>query len=288
MLTDLAIRAGLALFQSLPEDQALRLGRGLGLFWFHAVRYRRRHVLDAMRQALGDERDEAEIHALARANFAHYGQVLAEFSRLPLLDHDALAEQVEFTGRERFAKARERGRGVVVITGHFGNWDLAAAAQAMLGLGVHVVTRRLHSASADRAWQRVRRERGIRFLEDHGSIWPILRLLRAGEAVALVLDQHVGGRRGVPARFFGRRAWTARAAAVLALRTGCAVLPVFNYREKNGWHRMTFGDEIPPVRRGDSETNVLLTTQRYNDVLEAFIREHPEQWLWAHRRWKRN
>jgi KDO2-lipid IV(A) lauroyltransferase len=288
MLTSLAIRAGLALFQSLPERRALQLGRGLGLFWFHAVRYRRQHVLTAMRDALAGQRSETEIRSLARANFAHYGQVLAEVTRLPLLSNGALAERVEFTRRDRFEAARRRGHGVIVITGHYGNWDLLAAAQAELGLGVHVVTRHLHSAAADREWQRLRRARGIRFLDDYGSIREIVRLLRAGGAVALVLDQHVGGRRGVPVRFFGRTAWTARAAATLALRTGCAVLPVFNYRDADGVHRMSFGEEIPLAEGRDDDATIRATTQRYNDVLENFIRAHPEQWLWAHRRWKTN
>jgi len=278
----------MALFQTLPEQRALKLGRGLGLFWYHAVRYRRRHVLEAMRQALGDEHGERQIHALARANFAHYGQILAELSRLPLLDEERLAERVTFTGLENFEDARAKGRGVIVVSGHFGNWDLLAVAQAMMGLGIHLVTRHLHSRSVDRAWQRLRRDRGLRTLDDHGSIRDILRLLRAGESVGFVLDQHVSGRRGIPVTFFGRRAWTARAAAVLAQRTGCAVLPVFNHRDADGRHRMRFAAEIPLDRGADAAETVRRTTQRYNDVLEAFIREHPEQWFWAHRRWKAN
>ncbi|MFO7655289.1 MAG: lysophospholipid acyltransferase family protein [Candidatus Krumholzibacteriia bacterium] len=284
MLTTFAIRAGCAVFQTLPERQALRLGRGLGLLWYHAVRYRRAHVRRSLSLAFHDLTSH-ELRALTRANFVHYGQVLAETARLPLLVPASLARHVEFTGSERFEEARARGRGVVLISGHYGNWDLLAVAQALAGYEIHVVTRRLHSRGADRAWQEMRRAQGVRFLPDHGSSRDILRLLRAGKTVGLILDQHVGGRRGVPVRFLGRPAWTARAAAVLAARTGCAVLPVFNCRGDGRYH-VEFGPEIPLAVGRDAAETELLTTQRYSDVLEAFIRRHPEQWLWAHRRWK--
>lgn len=308
-----ALRATARLFQTLPEDRAVALGRRLGLT-AHGVLPRRRAVARAgLRQALGDQCGEAQLHALCRRNFAHYGVVLAEFLRLPRLTDAQLLDRFTVTGLEHVHAARARGRGLIVLTAHVGNWEYLAAAQAAWGLDIAVITRHAHQAGVDRFWQGIRRDRGIRFLHAWRSLRTLVRHLRDGGAVGMSIDQNEGGTSGARVPFFGREAGTVKAPALLAARTGCPVIMALSWRDDHGRHHASFSEELPlvgpagPVRapgkdgrpgrqdgpgakgsspEADLAAVIDATTRGYNARLEAFIRAHPEQWTWVHRRWK--
>lgn len=273
-------------FQSLPEPAALRLGRGLGLFWHDVVRYRRTQVRTGLRQAFGHELAERDLRRLGRENFGHYGTVLAEFLRLPRLDDEALLERFEVTGLEHVHRARAGGRGLIVLTAHVGNWEWLAAAQAALDLDIAVVTRHAHQDGVDRYWQTVRTRRGIRFFDAYGSLHGMMRHLRDGGAVGMSIDQNEGGTSGARVPFFGREAGTVKAPALLSARLGAPVIMALSWRDAQGRHHATFSDEIPLCEGRDLADTVDRTTRRYNALLEDFIRDHPAQWTWVHRRWK--
>jgi len=285
-LSETLLRVVAAAIQALPEPAALRLGRGLGLAWYCLGRRRRRTALAGLRQAFGATRDDRELRRLCRANFAHYGTVLAEFLRLPRLDDQSLRDRFTVSGLERVRAARDRGRGLIVLTAHVGNWEYLAAAQAAWGLDIRVITRHAHHAGVDRFWQGVRRDRGVRFLDSYRSLKDVLRHLRAGGAVGMSIDQHEGGTTGARVGFFGREAGTVKAPALLAARTGCPVILALSWRDRAGRHHATFSEEIPLADGGDLAEIVARTTRRYTELLEAFVAEHPEQWTWVHRRWK--
>lgn len=285
-MTDRLLSLVATIFQRLPEPAALRLGRGLGLAWHDIVRYRRRVARAGLFQAFGDELPARTIHRLCRQNFAHYGTVLTEFLRLPALDDDALLSRFDVEGLEHVTSARDRGLGLIVLTAHVGNWEWLAAAQAALGLDVAVITRHAHHRGVDQFWQRVRRERGIRFLENYRSVSAVMRHLRDGGAVGMAFDQNEGGTSGARVDFFGREAGTVKSPALLAARLGCPVILALSWRDQDGRHHATFSEEIPLVEGRDLSDTVERTTRRYNALLENFIQQHPAQWTWVHRRWK--
>jgi KDO2-lipid IV(A) lauroyltransferase len=265
---------------------ALGCGRGLSTAAFVLVRRRRAIALDNLRQALGTELDDAELRAICRGSFQHLGVVLAEFLRLPSLSPAQLLDRFRVTGLEHVQAARAAGRGPVLITAHVGNWEWLCAAQAHLGVGAVIVTRHAHVGAVDRFWQGRRARCGIETVDGAGSLPQILRLLRAGRPVGLAIDQHEGGTSAVRVPFFGRDAGTTKTPALLAARTGCAVLPAWSWRDADGLHRATFGPEIPLREGATLEETVALTTRAYNTWLEGVVRARPEQWLWVHRRWK--
>ena len=273
-------------FQRLSEPAALRLGRGLGLFWHDVVRHRRGQVRQGLHQAFGQELSSHEQHRLGRDNFAHYGVVLSEFLRLPLLDDQSLLDRFEITGLEHVHQARARGQGLIVLTAHVGNWEWLAAAQAALGLDIAIITRHAHQDGVDRYWQDLRRRRGIRFFDAYGSLPALIRHLRDGGAVGMSIDQNEGGNSGARVDFFGRESGTVKAPALLSARTGAPVIMALSWRDEDGRHHAHFSDEIPPVEGRDLTDTVNLTTRHYNRLLEDFIRQHPSQWTWVHRRWK--
>ncbi len=275
------------LFRLLPERSALRLGRGLGLLARALIRRRRAVALSGLRQAFAGRYDEKQLRDLCRENFAHYGVVLAEFLRLPALSDAALLSRFTVTGLEHAHAARARGKGLIILTGHVGNWEYLALAQAAWDLDMLVITRRAHRRSIDRFWQGVRRARAARFLDAHGSLAEVRRHLREGGTVGMSIDQHEGGKTGVRGPFFGREAGTVKAPALLAARTGCPVIMLLSWRDAQGRHHASFSEEIPLAPGRDIAETVARTTRRYNELLEAFIRAHPAQWTWVHRRWKR-
>ena len=281
----LIVKAALFLAASIPEKTFLNLGKLLGLFWFHGIRFRRGLVMHNLRMAYRGEKTECELLAIARDNFVHYGVGMAEFLRFPLLGREALEEKIVLHGFEHLQAAIDRGRGVVVIMGHYGNWDMLAVSQALLGVGAHIVTRPAKNSVANEYWMKIRTEKGVRFIADRKSIYSILKLLKANAIVGMLMDQFMGSSMGIWVNFFGQEARTMKAPAWLALKTGCAVVAIDNYREGTRHHCVIY-PALEWIPNDDEDEAIRLNTQNYNDVLERFIREHPSQWLWIHRRWK--
>lgn len=285
-MTHLLLRGLAACFQRLPESAALALGRGLGRCAHGLARGRRRIALAGLHQALGTTHTDDELRALCRANFVHYGTVLAEVLRLPRLNDDQLLARFTLAGREHHDRARARGRGVIVITAHLGNWEWLVAAQQAWGLEMAVITRHAHDRGVDRFWQGMRTNRGIHCIDSYRSLKEVLRHLQRGGTVGMTIDQHEGGTTGARVPFFGREAGTVKAPALLAARLQAPVLLFLSWRDGQGRHHARFSEEIPLVEGATLAETVDRTTRRYNALLEQAIREHPEQWSWVHRRWK--
>lgn len=281
-----ALRAAAAAFQALPERRAVDLGRGLGRCCHAVLRGRRQIALAGLKRAFGHEHDAQALARLCRENFAHYGTVLAEFLRLPLLSEEQLLARFTVRGLEHASAARAHGRGLIILTAHLGNWEYLAQAQAAWDLDMLVITRRAHQRGVDRFWQGIRRARRSRFVDAYGSLGVVMRHLRRGGTVGMSIDQHEGGTTAVRVPFFGEQAGTVKAPALLSLRTGAPVILLLSWRDAQGMHHATFSEEIPLVVAVDPAAVVARTTRRYNEMLEAAIGEHPEQWAWVHRRWK--
>jgi len=274
--------------QRLPRRRALSLGRRAGRLAACLFPRRRSLVRRNLRRAYRGEKREAELAEIARLNFEHYGQCAAEFLRIPMLTAEDLAGTATFHGLEHLRAVQRGGRGGILLLGHSGNWDLMAVAQALAGFGAHVITKEIRYPALNEVWMEVRRARGVQFLAASESAFALVRLLKRGGLAAIVLDQHRPRAQGIQTRFFGRPVSTMPVAAVLALRLGCPVLPVEGWRDERGHHQFVVHPQVPLVRGADDAASVTLTTQAFNDVLEAMVRRHPEQWTWIHRRWKRH
>lgn len=269
----------------LSPEWASKIGRGLGLFGYYVVRYRRGLVEAQLSSALNISPTDGELRRLVRANFLHYGLLAIEFLRIRLLRTKELGASVRLEGESHLREAMALGKGVLILSGHLGNYDLSAVALALNDFQIRIVSKPLKIKAIERFWMEERSVFGLEISLNRGSIRGILKALNAGKGVVFVLDQHSSTEQ-VWVDFFGRSASTLPALAVLAQRTGAPVVPVFTHREPDDSHIITIQPAVPFEEMDDRNEAVEHNTQRYTALIEAAIRQHPEQWTWIHERWK--
>lgn len=263
-----------------PLGLASRLARFYVRLLARAIPRLRRTALRNLAMALPELGPEGHAR-IADGVFASVARLLVTFARFPRMRGEGVKEWIGYEGYEHFERAAAAGKGVLFATGHLGNWELSAFAHALLSAPMHVVVRPLDNPLIDRLVARRRTLSGNRLIEKKEFARPILAALRRNEAVGVLIDQNAALENGVFVDFFGVPACATNGLARLAARSGAAVIPGFAL-----WH----GEEAryvlrfyPPVPiTGDAQTD----TAALHKVLENVIREHPDQWLWIHRRWK--
>ncbi|HEX8790367.1 MAG TPA: lysophospholipid acyltransferase family protein [Polyangiaceae bacterium] len=257
------------------------LGAVLGWLAGSVLRIRRGHVEQAMRVA-GVEQPERT----ARAFYAELGVSAVEFLWLALRGPKALSHvEMEARSRVRWDEALAMNRGVVVAASHTGNWDLAACAVAR-ECELLVVTKHLSVRWLDRFWQSTRTALGVRLADAAGALGHAKEMLRRGGAVAMMIDQApTSARHAVTAEFLGAAAHADRAPAALAAASGAPLVVAASHRDGRGRQVLEVLDVLVPPRRA-SRAWVERATRAATRALDAFVRRHPSQWLWLHRRWK--
>jgi Kdo2-lipid IVA lauroyltransferase/acyltransferase len=265
-----------------PGPLGLAIGRRLGdaLWWL--LPGRRAVALANLRRCLGAERSEPDLRRLGRRSFQHLGMNLVEISRYVHRPTRVMLSQVHVQGGEHLHAAAAAGRGILVLTAHYGNWELLAAAHPLTGLPLSIVTRPLDHPLLDELAGRFRRRSGAELITKRQAVREVLGALRRQRMVGILLDQNATRAEGVFVPFFGSSASTSKGLALLALRTGAPVVPVFLRRESSGRHCLEVGPALPPP----PDAQVASYTAAFNQVLEAAIRRAPEQWLWMHDRWR--
>ena len=262
----------------------------IGRLIYRLLPVRRRVVLANLRRVFAGRTTEDEIIRLAQEHYAHLALSLIEFARFSFLSPARRAALVRVENAEACVRAGAQGKGVLILTGHFGNWEVATVA----GIGnfpqyrgqFHVLRRPLHPAVLDRLVTRRFRRAGLGVLPKKGALDRILDRLAAGDAVVFILDQHAGGRDAVWVDFFGHPAGTFRSLAIIALATGAPVVPLSSWREADGRHVLRFEEALPLAQHRSPGEAIRSNTRAYNAALEQLILRHPDQWFWMHRRWK--
>ncbi|MFQ5586462.1 MAG: lysophospholipid acyltransferase family protein [Thermodesulfobacteriota bacterium] len=273
------------LVNQLPLPLLQAAGRGLGRLAYRIDRRHRDIALANLTMAFGRERSRRELASIAVRLFENLGMNMMEFSRLPWLKRGNLKGYVRCEGLEHLEKALRRGKGVIFITGHLGNWELMAAWYGLKGYPVDVVVRDLDSPLVDDFVRWVRTRSGNRVVPKRRSMRELLRTLRGGGIVGILLDQNVTWSEGVFVNFFGKLACTNKGAALLAVASGAPVVPTFIVRKGRG-HRIIVGREIEVVNSGDRRSDVIENTCRFTRAIEDMVRRYPDQWFWIHQRWK--
>ena len=290
MKVTLKDRAEYALFsmllkgaEGLSDERALRLGGAIGRFGYRRVKVRRDVVEGHLRRAFPD-RDAAWVRETAEAAYTHLGRETMQTLRMSKMRPEHVRDIVRHEiGRERFYEAIDEGRGVVLVAGHFGNWELGAASVAANGRAIDVVYQRQRNPLFNDAIVKARERLGLRLIDRRVAAREALKSLRAGRVVAFVADQNAG-RSGVFVPFFGRLASTHRGPALLAVRSGAPIF--FGAAVRRGDHYLGMTEEITVPRLGDTDQVVHRITAAFTAVLERLVREYPGQYFWHHRRWK--
>jgi KDO2-lipid IV(A) lauroyltransferase len=281
----LAYRVALGGLTIVPERIAFRVGEGIGWAAGFLLRIRWKTVRDHLRHAFPQE-TEAWRNRVARASYRHLGRESVATFRWARSGPQEIRERTEVVGLETLQAAVAEGRGVVLVTGHFGNWEIGGASLAAWGIPMDVIARRQRNPLFDHDINRAREQLKMRVMERSGAIKQILRSLREGRVVAFVGDQNVR-RGGVFVDFLGQKAATARGAAFFALRAGCPFIVAFIRRQPSFPQRYRLIiQRLPCAPTGNMEEDVLRLTKAHTYLLEEQAREHPEQYFWQHRRWK--
>ena len=264
---------------------ALATGRRLGDLAGLLLTRRRRAALANLAVAFPDLPGAAR-RRLARRAWQHLGMTLVELARA--LDRPLNATLAELTldGLEHIRGVMaEHGR-ALVLTAHLGNWEYLTASHRLMGYPLAIVVRPLDSPMLDELAASLRRKSGAELIDKRGAVRPVLEALRRGGLVGVLLDQNATRREGVFVPFFGRAASTSRSLALLALRTGTPIVPIFIRREGAGRHRVVIEPPLPLPAANDLNEAIVELTARCTATIEAAVRQAPEQWLWSHDRWR--
>jgi len=280
----LIVRVLVAVVRFTPDWLVRCSGTTIGLAFYAVDRGHRRIAARNLATAF-PLRSPAERRAIARAAFGHFGRLLTELLKFSTLSRDKMLARVEFDGDDRARAAYAQGRGVLFVTGHFGYWELQALVHALRVEPVAVLGRALDNPHLNALLETIRERTGNTVLYRQGTIRRVMRTLEANHGVAVLIDQHIMSRDAVYVDFFEQPAATTSAVAALALRTGAVVMPVFALPIGRGRYRMIYEHPVEPPRI-EGEQAIREFTQRCTDVLEMYVRRHPELWLWMHRRWR--
>jgi KDO2-lipid IV(A) lauroyltransferase len=262
----------------------------LGRLIYHLLPARRSVILENLNRVYGDVASREEIKAIAQAHYAHLLRLFFEFCTYPWIPRARKAGMARIENKEAILKAHAQGKGVIILAGHLGNFEIATAAgmaQFSAAWGrFYFVRRPIKSKWLDALVTRRFQAAGLRVLPNSGSLDSILDRLAAGDVIVFPFDQHAGPKRGLLAEFFGHPAGTFRSLALIALASQAPVLPGTTWRDENGQHVLRFEEPLRLMAHADPGEEIRLNTRLFNATLERMILRHPEQWWWVHKRWK--
>jgi len=259
-----------------------RLGRALYILDGRHRRIALRNLALAFK-----DKDSKEREQIARSVFQNLGRILAEITYIPRLNEQNIGHHVTIEGLENLERAKAKGKGVLVFTAHFGNWEwMAASFPLIVGQRCHVVVRPLDSPFLDGFVERLRTWTGNQTIPKQKAMGRILRLLKDKEIIGILLDQNMAWQEGVFVNFFGELACTNTGMTAVALKTGAPVVPTFNIRQEDGNYRVVFEPEVPLIQTGDKDQDVQKNTEVFTRIIERYVRNYPDHWLWLHQRWK--
>jgi Kdo2-lipid IVA lauroyltransferase/acyltransferase len=278
--------AGLKALGIFPRPVARFLGAQFAAAAF-SLRPDLRSIADKNLELAFPDMTELERRRIVRNMVRQVGWMAGEFSQLPRYSRKNIEKIVVVDGLENFQAARKLGKGVLFLTGHMSAWELAPFAQALYGNPLHFLVRPVTNARVDALINHYRCLSGNQPVDKNRSARAILKILAQGGTVGILSDHNTAGEEGIFVNFFGIPAATTSGLARIALRTEAAVVPVFLSWDGNlRKYRLRFQPAVPLVRTDDEESDIGENTARFNRIIEDYIRDHPDQWFWLHKRWK--
>ncbi|MDQ3012663.1 MAG: lysophospholipid acyltransferase family protein [Acidobacteriota bacterium] len=270
----------------LPRLWAIRMGQAVGAIVHTVLPHLGRHAEANLRLAF-PEMNEAERARIKRGTFQNLGRLLGEVSQFPRFNRDNIESVVQYVGLENYQNAVAAGRGVILLTGHIGAWELSVFAHSVYGYPMSFLARRVDNPLVEQLAERNRTRFGNRSIDKRNSVREVLKTLKGGGIVGILADLNASREEGVFCDFFGIQACTTAGVATLALRTGAMVVPGYIvWDDAANIHRLHFEAPVETINTGNRDEDVVTNTARYTKVIESIVRRHPDQWLWIHRRWR--
>jgi len=245
----------------------------------------RREMRNNLKSAFPEKKD-AEIDRIAKEVFSNLGKNAVELVSFRKLTPRTLDKWVVADGAyEKIDRVLSKGKGVIMLASHFGNWELISAYFTLRGYDGTVIARRIYFHKYDKGINRLRNYMGVGVIYRDDSPKKILRVLKKNAMLGILADQDVDSVEGVFVDFFGRPTYTPKAPVALALASGAPIVPCFMIREKNR-HRLVLEEPMELEEKSDKQETIRFNTQKWSRIVESYIRRYPEQWVWMHRRWK--
>ncbi|MCI0469399.1 MAG: lysophospholipid acyltransferase family protein [Nitrospirae bacterium] len=274
-------------FAVLPYKLAVKAGGVIGLVVFYLWSGKRKIAVENIRlSGFMGFNDHGDPERIARESFKNLGRSIVEIIKIYYGFGKGIIERVEIRGVDRYLGAKSKNKGVLIITGHCGNWELMALTCSSRVEHGSVVARLQNNPYLNRIVEKARSRFGNRIIYKKGALKDILYELKRNKWVGILMDQAVAEDEGFLVNFLGRPAWTTKMPAILARKSGTAVLPVFMHRDGDR-HIIEALPEIELSRNTDVEMAVVEDTRAFTAAIEGYIKRHPTEWLWIHRRWKR-
>lgn len=273
------------LFSILPVWFSDKIAAILGRVWYLLDKRHRELALHNLKQAFSDEMSDEEIRRLVRLNFKNTLKIIFEMAKGYRWSVDELPKYFSLRGEDSLRDAHAKGKGVLLLTGHVGNWEMSVHLKRLVGIDGCGVYRRLDSTLLNRFVLEKRTTGGCRLYPVKDAVMGLFHELGQGNFIGILGDQNTRRSQGVFVDFFGRKACTNKGLAQFALATEAPVVPMFIVRDRNRF-LIEFGEEIPLVKTGDKERDIVINTQNYTAAIEEVVRRYPDQWLWVHNRWK--
>lgn len=274
----------------LTVKRARTLGRILGNLGFYLIPRHRRTAIRNINLIYGKEKSKRELQEMIRRTFVRASSFGWEM--LYLYAHGKTERQMEeliakVEGLENLKAAMERGKGVIGLGAHLGNFTILGAKLNALGFPCTAIMRQMRDGKLENIFREMRLKLGQRWIPKFPvsrAIRESIAWLKEGKLLMLYIDQRSG--QGIEVDFMGIPTPTPTGAAVFALKTGAAVLPIVNVEDRNGLYKLIIGKEIPVIKTGNRKKDIFENTTRFNKVIEKYIRLYPDQWFWFHNRWK--
>jgi KDO2-lipid IV(A) lauroyltransferase len=283
---NVALRSMVAAIRVLPRSAARAVGAGIGAAAWRLMGRLRKVGMENLTLAFPEKSGE-EREAILRGVYRSLGWEIGEFCKMSRYTEEQASKFIRYDGLERFLAAREKGKGVLVLTGHLGAWELSSFYHSLMGYPMSLVIRRLDNPLVDGFVNRIRCMHGNRVIHKDDFARGLLTSMSRGETVGILMDTNMTPPQGVFVPYFGVEACTAAGMARVALHSGAAVLPgflVWEAAEKK--YVLRFGEELELIRTGNQARDIVANTALFTATIEAYVRRYPEQWLWVHRRWK--
>ncbi len=268
----------------LPRSVMLAIGGRLGALIFWIAPQQRKLTCEHLRASL-DYVDEHEMRAIAKQCFENLGKTVLEFMQLPHMNSKQIQQYVRFQGIQHVEEALAQGKGAIILTGHFGNWELLAASISATIAPLTPIARKLRSSRLNALVSRYRAQAGYAVIDRDTGVRHALRCLKRNELLGIVADVDTSVS-GVFVDFFGRPAYTPYSPVAIALKTRAPVLPTFIVRQPDGSHRAIIEPPLMLQRTNVKEKDLVVNTQKFTKIIEFYVRRYPAQWIWMHRRWK--
>ena len=257
----------------------------LALLYYHIDARRRLITLHNLTKAFPEKKIE-EIQGIAKLSYRNVAMVAAEFADLPFWTKENIGAILSVEGLEHCTAALRKNRGMLLFGAHFGNWELGPIASSLLLKPLAFIYRPLDNNVLERLVTWARQSTGNRAVEKSSAMWSMVRVLRRNGIIGLLIDQNVASYEGVFVDYFGFSACTTNGLAHLALLTDTPAVPAFMVRLDDNRYRFVFGPAVDLVKTEDRENDVIENTRIFTNIIEAMVRQYPDQWLWLHQRWK--